>query len=156
MSKKKIILIHLAVFMLLTLILLFTSEALLNEFATGIHDVGMWINLMFLGTIGILVMTIISCLIFLKKKKLIGLIIILINLFWSWFSLKLLYRYHFTDLLTTYPIPDWILIINSILAFIGIIIGFILINEKINFKSALLTEFTIVTIGLTILIILML
>ncbi len=69
MSKKKIILIHLGVFILLTLLLLFTSEPLLNKFATGIHNVGMWIDLMIFGTIGILILTIISCLIFLNKGK---------------------------------------------------------------------------------------
>ena len=70
MSKKKIILIHLAVFILLTLLLLFASEPLLNKFAAGIHNVGMWIDLMIFGTIGILILTIISCLIFLKQNKL--------------------------------------------------------------------------------------
>ncbi len=72
MSKRKIILIHLAGFILLTLLLLFLSEPLLNKFAAGIHNVGMWINLMVFGTIGILILTIISCMIFFnqcKKKK---------------------------------------------------------------------------------------
>jgi len=68
-SKKKIILIHLGVFILLTLLLLFTSEPILNKFAAGIHNVGMWIDLMIFGTIGILILTIISCLIFLNKVK---------------------------------------------------------------------------------------
>ncbi|WP_445456444.1 hypothetical protein [Flavobacterium sp. HNIBRBA15423] len=67
--KRKIILIHLALFILLTLLLLFTSEPLLNKFATGIHNVGMWIDLMTFGTIGILILTTISCLIFLNKGK---------------------------------------------------------------------------------------
>ncbi|MDO9000889.1 MAG: hypothetical protein Q7W45_14065 [Bacteroidota bacterium] len=67
--KRKIILIHLAVFILLTLLLLFTSEPLLNKFATGIHNVGMWIDLMIFETIIILILTIISCLIFLNKGK---------------------------------------------------------------------------------------
>ena len=55
--------------MLLTLLLFFTSELLLNKFATGIHNVGMWIDLMTFGTIGILILTTISCLIFLNKGK---------------------------------------------------------------------------------------
>jgi hypothetical protein len=65
--KRKIILIHLAVFIILTLLLLVSSEPLLNKFAAGIHNVGMWIDLMIYGTIGILILTIISCMIFLKK-----------------------------------------------------------------------------------------
>lgn len=67
--KRKIIFTHLAVFILLTLLLLFTSEPILNKFAAGIHNVGMWIDLIIFGTIGILVLTMISCLIFLNQGK---------------------------------------------------------------------------------------
>lgn len=150
MSKKKTILIHLAGFIILTLFLLFTSEPLLNKFVTGIHNVGMWIDLMIFGTIGILILTTTSCLIFLKQKKIIGLIIILANLFWAWFSLDLLYRYHFTEFHPTFYIPNWILIMNSIFAIAGIVIGFKLINKKISIKTALLTDFTLILIGLII------
>lgn len=150
MSNKKIILIHLAAFIILTLLLLFTSEILLNKFAAGIHNVGMWINLMIFGTIGILILTTISCLIFLKQKIIIGLIIILVNLFWTWFSLDLLYRYHFTEFQPTFYIPNWILIMNSIFAIVGILIGFKLISKRISIKTALLTDFTLILIGLII------
>ncbi len=150
MNKKKIIAIHIVTFVLLSLLLLFTSEPLLNKFAAGIHNVGMWIDLMIFGTIGILILTTISCLIFLKQKKIIGLIIILVNLFWTWFSLELLYKYHFTEFHPTFYIPNWILIMNSIFAIIGIVIGLKLIREKINIKTALLTDFTLILIGLTI------
>src|SRR5690606_16298098 len=102
------------------------------------------------GTIGILFLTIISCLIFLKQRKIIGLIIITLNLFWTWFSLDLLYRYHFTEFNPTFYIPNWILIINSIFAIVGIVIGFKLINKKITIKRALLTDFTLILIGLII------
>jgi len=47
----------------------FTSEPLLNKFASGIHNVGMWLNLIIYGTIGILILTIISCLIFIKNAN---------------------------------------------------------------------------------------
>ncbi len=149
-NKKNIILIHLAVFILLTLTLLFTSEPLLNKFAAGIHDVGMWIDLMIFGTIGILILTTVSCLIFIRQQKIIGLIIILVNLFWTWISLKILHRYHFTEFHPTFYIPNWILIMNSIFAIIGIVIGFKLIMKKINIRTALLTDFALILIGLTI------
>ena len=68
MSKRKIILIHLAIFLILTLLLFIFSEPILNKFAAGIHDVIMWLKLLIYGTIGILIVTIISCLIFLKKR----------------------------------------------------------------------------------------
>ena len=68
MNKRKIILIHLTIFITLTLLLFIFSEAILNKFAAGIHNVVMWLNLIICGTIGILVLTIISYLIFLKKQ----------------------------------------------------------------------------------------
>jgi len=150
MNKKKIIVIHLVVFLLLTSLLFFTSEPLLNKFASGIHNVGMWIDLMIIGSVGILILTTISCLIFLKQEKIIGLLIIIINLFWIWFSLHFLYRYHFTEFNPTFYIPDWILIMNSILAIIGIVIGFKVINRKLSVKRALLTDFVLIIIGLII------
>ncbi|KGK29184.1 hypothetical protein EL45_16685 [Cellulophaga sp. E6(2014)] len=150
MNKRKIIVIHLAVFLFLTSLLFFTSEPLLNKFASGIHNVGMWIDLMIIGTVVFLLTTTISCLIFLKQKKLIGLILILVNLFWIWFNLDLLYRYHFTEFYPTFYIPNWILIMNSIFAVIGFVIGFKLINKTISIKRALLTDFILILIGLII------
>ncbi len=150
MNKRKIIGAHLTVFVLLTLLLFFTAEPLLNKFTSGIHNVGMWIDLMITGTSGLLILTTISCLTFLKQEKLIGFIIILLNLFWTWFSLDLLYRYHFTEFHPTFYIPNWILIMNSIFAIIGILIGFKLINKKISIKRALLIDLTLFLIGLII------
>src|SRR5690606_1794029 len=150
MSKTKIIVIHLAVFVLLTILLFFSSEFFINKFAEGFHDIKLWIGLITYGTIGILILTIISCLIFLKQKKLIGLIIIIINLVWVWFSLDLLFRYHFTEFHPTFYIPNWILIVNCIFAIVGIIIGFKLIIKKVSIKRALIVDFTLILIGLII------
>jgi len=67
-KKGKIIGFHILTFVILTIALFFSSELLLNKFASGIHNVEMWLNLIIYGTIGILILTIISCLIFLKKR----------------------------------------------------------------------------------------
>ncbi len=150
MNKRKVIVIHLAVFLLLILLLFFASEPLLSKFATGIHNVGMWTDLIIIGTIGILILTTISCLIFLKQKKIVGLIIIFVNFFWTWFSLDLLYRYHFTEFHPTFYIPNWILIVNSIFAIVGIVIGLKLINKKVSIKTTLLINLTLILIGLII------
>ncbi|CAM4175025.1 hypothetical protein FLAN108750_13990 [Flavobacterium antarcticum] len=69
LSKRKIIEIHLMSFILMTVILFLSSEPLLKKFASGIHDVGMWLSLITYGTIGILILTIVSCLIFIKLSK---------------------------------------------------------------------------------------
>ncbi|PWH83417.1 hypothetical protein DIS18_02360 [Algibacter marinivivus] len=147
MNKRKIILIHLSLFIALTIGLLLSSEVILNYFAAGIHNVNMWIDLMTFGTLGILFFTVVSCLIFLKKIKLIGVIIALINLFWIWFSLRLLYKYHFTKFYPTYYIPNWILMMNSIFSIIGIIIGVKVISKKISLKKALLSSAFLIIAG---------
>jgi intracellular septation protein A len=67
LRKRKIIGIHILTFVILAIALFLSAEPLLNKFASGIHNVGMWLNLILYGTIGILILTIISCLIFLKK-----------------------------------------------------------------------------------------
>ncbi len=69
LSRRKIIGIHLMSFIILTVILFLSSEPLLNKFASGIHDVGMWLNLIIYGTIGIFILTIVSCLIFINRSK---------------------------------------------------------------------------------------
>jgi uncharacterized protein involved in cysteine biosynthesis len=68
LRKRKIIGIHLLTFVILTIVLFFSAEPLLNKFASGIHNVGMWLNLIIYGTIGILVLTIVSCFIFIKRN----------------------------------------------------------------------------------------
>ena len=139
-SKGKIIGIHGLSFILLTALLFIVSDSLLKKFASGIHNVGMWTDLMIFETIGLLITTLISCMIFLKQVKIIGFIIILVNLFWTWFNLDLLYKYHFTEFYPTYYISNRTLIINSIFAIAGIIIGFQLINKKMSVRRALLTS----------------
>jgi intracellular septation protein A len=65
---QKIIGVHLLSFVTMTILLILISEFLLNTFVPEIHNVVMWLNLIVYGTIGILILTIISCLIFLRKN----------------------------------------------------------------------------------------
>jgi intracellular septation protein A len=69
MTKRKIIFLHILLFLVLTAVLFFYSERLLNIFASGYHDVFMWLNLIIYGTIGIFIITIISCIVFIKRRK---------------------------------------------------------------------------------------
>jgi len=73
----------------------------------------------------------------------IGLIIILVNLCWIWSNAQLYYNYHYTDLLYIYRVPGRILLMNSLLAFIGMLIGL-----KVIFRSKKLKQETLCSIGL--------
>lgn len=85
-----------------------------------------------------------------NKFKIIGLTIIISNLFWFWFSIDLLYKYHYTEFHPTFYIPNWILIMNLIFGIVGVLIGYKLLNRKLTIKTALLSDFTMIIIGLTI------
>jgi len=76
-----------------------------------------------------------------------GVIIIIINLYWTWFYLHLWYLYHYTDILFLHMFPDWVLYLNSSFGFVGILIGTRLIRKKMKIKSAILTDFLILMIG---------
>ncbi len=69
MSKTKIISIHLLLFLVLTVLLFFSAEPILEILTPGLDDVIMWLNLIIYGTIGILIITIISCFVFIKRHK---------------------------------------------------------------------------------------
>lgn len=68
MSKLKIISIHLVLFLVFTVLLFFSAEPILEILTPGLDDVVMWLNLIMFGTIGILIITIISCFVFIKRR----------------------------------------------------------------------------------------
>ena len=78
-----------------------------------------------------------------------GLIITLINLYWIWYSLRLLYLYHYSNILFLIMIPDWLLILNSILGLVGIFIGLSIIRQKIMIKKGILIDLLIFLTGIS-------
>jgi len=81
------------------------------------------------------------------KNKIIGIIILILNLIWTGHWIWLFYGYHFTDILWFYMYPDWILTLNITIGLIGIIIGIRLIKNKIVIKKALLIEIPILVLA---------
>lgn len=53
----------------------------------------------------------------------IGIMIIVLSIYWIWNSLNLLYLYHYTNILFFYIYPDWVLILYSILGLMSIYLG---------------------------------
>ncbi len=52
-----------------------------------------------------------------------GLIIIIVNLYWIWDNLYLMYLYYYSGMLFMLMYPDWLLILNAIFGMIGLLIG---------------------------------
>ncbi len=68
MKKRYIVFIHLGLFAVLFITALLSSEALLNWLMPGFSDVGSWIILLFSETIFLLIVTSISCIIFIRRQ----------------------------------------------------------------------------------------
>lgn len=69
MKKRKIIAIHFLIFLVLTFALFFGSENFLKKVAPEFNNVMFWIDLIIFGTIAIFILTVISCVLFIKFKK---------------------------------------------------------------------------------------
>ncbi len=86
-----------------------------------------------------------------SKNKIVGVIILIINIIWTGDWIWLFYAYHFTGRLWLFMYPDWILVLNIIFGLIGITIGIRLVKGKILIKKALLIEMPKFIVGLLIL-----
>jgi len=86
-----------------------------------------------------------------SKYKIIGILILIINIIWTVDWIWLFYGYHFTGILWMYMYPDWILILNIVFGMIGIIIGMRLLKESFKIKNALLIEIPKFIVGFWIL-----
>ena len=76
-----------------------------------------------------------------------GLVILFINVYWIWDNLYLLYLYHYSSVLFLIMFPDWTLISNAVLGFIGIFIGIKMIRKKMKIKQGILIDLLILAIG---------
>ena len=77
----------------------------------------------------------------------IGLIIIGLNVIWIWDNLHFLYNYLYPRILFNFMYPNWILICNSILGIIGIVIGILIVMEKLKTKYGILSSICFITCG---------
>ena len=76
-----------------------------------------------------------------------GQIILIINTYWIWDNLYLLYLYHYSSILFFIMFPDWTLILNAILGLIGIVISIKVIRKKMKIKQGILIDLLILLIG---------
>jgi hypothetical protein len=81
-------------------------------------------------------------------NPIVGLILIIINLYWIWDNLYRCYLQHYSDILFIVMLPDWALYFNAAIGLFGIanVIG--IIKLKIKIKTGILGGITILTVGL--------
>jgi len=74
----------------------------------------------------------------LKKNAniILGIIQIVLSIYWIYHIALLFYYYHFTDILFAFMYPDWVLFINIILSLINLYYGIKLTMNKVSMKKS--------------------
>ena len=80
------------------------------------------------------------------KDSRLGYIFLLVNVYWMYENIYLFYLYHYSGMLFSYMVPDWILISNTVLGVIGLVNAVRLIRGKANRKKAIALQVAIILI----------
>ena len=75
--------------------------------------------------------------------RIMGLVVICINVLLLIQSLYLLYAYNLTNRLFLFMYPNWVLVINALLGIIGIYISILLFKNMIGIKLFLILTFVL-------------
>lgn len=77
----------------------------------------------------------------------LGLIQMVLSVYWIYEMISLYYKYHYTDILFAFMDPNWVLILNVLLSLINLYFGIKLLNGKIPIKRSYLTMLILIIIG---------
>jgi hypothetical protein len=82
-----------------------------------------------------------------KVNSVLGLIQIILSVYWIYEMILLYYKYHYTDILFAFKYPNWVIFTNIILSIANMYFGIRLMNGKISNKRSYLTMVILITIG---------
>ena len=83
-----------------------------------------------------------------KKTFIVGIILIILNILWMFHFVYFSYSYIFRPWILWFVMyPYWVLILNILIGIAGVILGILLIKEKIKLKICLVIEFVILLTG---------
>ncbi len=71
-----------------------------------------------------------------KINAILGLIQIILSVYWIYEMILLYYKYHYTDILFAFMYPNWVLFLNIFICLINIFYGIKLIRNKISLKKS--------------------
>lgn len=77
----------------------------------------------------------------------LGLIQVLLSVYWIYEMISLYYKYHYTDILFAFMYPDWVVVFNILLSIVNLYFGIKLLNKKISVKRSYLTMLILITVG---------
>ena len=75
-----------------------------------------------------------------KWNLIVGLIILIVNFYWIWDNIYLLYLYEYSDFLFFMMYPYWLLILNAIFGLIGVFIGIKVLRKSLKIKLGILID----------------
>jgi len=76
-----------------------------------------------------------------------GLMMLLVNIYWIWDNLHLLYLYHSSEILFLFIFPDWTLIISALAGLTGIVISFIVLMGRLRISTGIIYNSLIMLIA---------
>lgn len=79
------------------------------------------------------------------KDKIVGTILILVNVYYVYHYARLWYLYEYTDILFM-MLPTWEIIMNLIIGLIGIHLGFKVFNKSLSILKGILMSIGLMTI----------
>ena len=82
-----------------------------------------------------------------NRNLIVGLIILIVNFYWIWDNIYLLYLYEYSDFLFFMMYPYWLLILNSIFGLIGVFIGIKVLRKSIKIKPGILIDLFVLLTG---------
>ena len=83
-----------------------------------------------------------------NKTPIIGAILLILNILWVFHFAYYLYSYIFRPWILWFMMyPYWILILNILVGITGVLLGILLIKDKVKPKACLIIEFVILLIG---------
>ena len=77
----------------------------------------------------------------------LGLVQILLSVYWIYEMISLYYKYHYTDILFAFMYTYWILIFNILLSIVNLYFGIKLLNKKTTIKQSYLTMIILIIVG---------
>ena len=77
----------------------------------------------------------------------LGLIQVLLSVYWIYEMIFLYYNYNYTDILFAFMYPNWVLVSNILLSTVNLYFGIKLLNKKVTIQRSYLTMLILITVG---------
>jgi hypothetical protein len=85
-----------------------------------------------------------------KGNEIAGITIVLLNLWWTSNWVWLFYAYDFSSILFYYMHPDWVLLLDIVIGFIGVLIGYIVFMYRLSVFKAIVLDSLLLILGISV------